>query len=68
MSELWNRVMIVGIKCDGCKMWTRITNGNRQLVRYIMGDSEPYYCDECIDNVTHHTTKATIVDVSDRRL
>lgn len=50
--------MIIGLKCEGCKMWTRLTNENNEH-RWILGEG-PYYCDECLDNVTYHTTKATI--------
>jgi len=37
-------------------MWTRIDG-------WILREDElnkPYYCDECLENVTYHTTKATI--------
>lgn len=47
--------MIFGVKCEGCKMWTRITE--MDAFYKIQG---PYYCDECNANVTYHTTKATI--------
>lgn len=50
--------MILGVKCEGCKMWTRIDKW-----RGVVAPSkfnEPYYCDECESNVTYHTTKATI--------
>ena len=56
MSELWNRMSIIGIRCEGCRMWTRITNGNMELVRYLTEKPEPYYCDECQDNVTFRET------------
>jgi len=54
--------MILGAKCEGCGMWTRITLGNPNLIRYLV-DTRPiphYYCDECEANVVHHTTKARI--------
>ena len=59
--------MIIGVKCNGCRMWTRLdNNGEYDFGRYsLLGKllrqgSEPYYCDECNDNVTYHTTRATI--------
>jgi hypothetical protein len=62
--------MILGVKCEGCKMWSRLTNTLKlDILRetYERDGSvsydiinTPYYCDECMQNVTYHETKATI--------
>lgn len=50
--------MRFGLKCDGCNMWTRVFDLN---VAHVTRDrKKPYYCDECLANVTYHTTKARI--------
>lgn len=52
-----NKAMIFGIKCEGCKMWTRIIKW--QLWHHT-DSNKPYYCNECENKVTYHTSKATL--------
>ena len=52
--------MILGVKCEGCRMWTRVTHG---VLAYKIARDGPvgnYYCDECNANVTYRETRATI--------
>jgi putative cell wall-binding protein len=40
--------MIVGVKCENCGIWTRITGTGRMDLAYkVISSFEPYYCDEC---------------------
>lgn len=52
--------MIIGYKCDGCRMWTRVTNGNIQLALWLTESPKPYYCDECESNITWRETEVKI--------
>ncbi len=55
--------MILGLKCEGCKMWTRLDTIGvfaMLLAAKVNKLNQPYYCDECKENVTYHETKATI--------
>ena len=59
--------MILGLKCEGCRMWTRLDNngeydfGRYSLLGRLLGNgSEPYYCYECESKVEYNTTRTTI--------
>lgn len=51
--------MITGLKCEGCRMWTRLEL-REILFMSRHGLHVPYYCLKCFENVTTHTTKARI--------
>lgn len=51
--------MKLGLKCDGCRMWTLI---DPYKLKWIGGwhPRDPYYCDECLANVSWRESKARI--------
>ena len=51
--------MKLAVKCEGCRMWSMI-NTNILWFMEDYANNRPYYCDECMQNVTYHETKATI--------